>query len=91
MIMENPTIKGTPMHCYHPNRGWSIDLFGDIIVGYVELVPVQNKTAVFLRCTLNGQDIGKVDIKGLDPQLGADSLEDLIYKASYGRLELVRE
>lgn len=84
----NPTIKGNQMHCYHPNRGWSIDLLPNIIVGYVELMPVQNKTAVFIRCLLNGQDLSTVYVKGLDPQAGADKLEDLIWQASCGRLEL---
>lgn len=79
------------MYCYHPNRGWSIDLFGNIIVGYVELVPVQNKTSVMLRCTLNGQDICRVDIDGLNPQAGANKLQDLIWQASSGKLEFVKD
>lgn len=89
--MDAPIINGIPMKCYHPNRGWSIDLFDDIIIGYVELIPNQNKTAVMLRCDLNNQDIVQVYIDGLNPQNGANKIKDLIWQASNGKLELVKD
>jgi len=89
--MKNPIINGIELNCYNPNRGWDIELIPNILIGYVELIPIQNKTSVAIRCLLTGQDIVSMVFDGLDPEKGVNLLPDLIWQASNGKLELIKD